>query len=101
MPSNFPAPQGLNSRTFKPGPIDGSLNVIQLLDLQYKQSPDHPVFLYDREDGGMDSISFSQYVPTVHEAAKLVAKDLRDAHLLHDVLINNPLIVGILALTGL
>lgn len=94
----FPTPQGSNSQTFKPGALDGSLIVPQLIDLQYHQSPDHPVFVYDDIDGHIMTIRFSQYVPAVHQAAKYVLKHI--AHLGFVVNESKPIVVGLLGGTG-
>ncbi|KAJ7651348.1 hypothetical protein FB45DRAFT_1051095 [Roridomyces roridus] len=62
-------PQGISSPTFKAGPVDGTLTIPQLLELQLEQSPDHPAFIYDLPSGDIVSITFSQYIRAVHAAA--------------------------------
>ncbi|KAJ7500418.1 hypothetical protein B0H11DRAFT_2225418 [Mycena galericulata] len=68
-------PQGTNSPTFSAGPVDGALTIPQLLELQLKQSPDHPAYIYDDPQGEIISINFSQYIRTVHAAARLFLRD--------------------------
>ncbi|KAJ7448231.1 hypothetical protein B0H11DRAFT_2247804 [Mycena galericulata] len=68
-------PQGTNNPTFSAGPIDGALTMPQLLELQLKQSPDHPAYIYDDPQGEIISIKFSHYIRTVHAAARLFLRD--------------------------
>ncbi|KAJ7598541.1 hypothetical protein C8J56DRAFT_914327 [Mycena floridula] len=89
----FPTPQGALSGTFKSGPLDYSLSVPQLLDLQLSQSPNHPVFVYENEDGTATTIKLGQYIRTVHRAASHVldlVEPLEKGQ--------SPFVIGILAL---
>ncbi|KAJ7041894.1 hypothetical protein C8F04DRAFT_1077661 [Mycena alexandri] len=68
-------PPGTHSSTFFPAPLDGSLTFPQLLDRQLAQSPDHPVFIYNNLEGIIVSITFSQYIQTVHAASRLILRE--------------------------
>ncbi|KAJ7651368.1 hypothetical protein FB45DRAFT_859923 [Roridomyces roridus] len=68
-------PQGLSSPTFKAGPVDGTLTIPQLIELQLEQSPHHTAFIYDLPGGDIISITFSQYIRTVHAAARRFLRD--------------------------
>ncbi|KAF9025156.1 NRPS-like enzyme [Hymenopellis radicata] len=48
----YPAPQGLTSKTFRPPPLDGSLTLPSLPEFHAKNSPDHPVFRYESPNDG-------------------------------------------------
>ncbi|KAJ7612077.1 hypothetical protein FB45DRAFT_1065470 [Roridomyces roridus] len=68
-------PQGIDSPTFTPGPVDGTLTIPQLIELQLEQSPDHPAFIYDDPNGDIVSVTFTQYIRTVHAAARRFLRD--------------------------
>ncbi|KAJ7611830.1 hypothetical protein FB45DRAFT_941123 [Roridomyces roridus] len=68
-------PQGTNSPTFTGGPVDGSLTIPQLIELQLEQSPKHLAFIYDDPNGDIVSIAISQYALTVRAAAKRFLRD--------------------------
>ena len=42
-----PRSQGLESSTFKPPTLDGSVSFPELYDWHYHHSPDHPAFIFD------------------------------------------------------
>ncbi|KAF8209428.1 hypothetical protein K438DRAFT_2012211 [Mycena galopus ATCC 62051] len=67
--------QGINSPTFTPVPLDGSITLPQLLDRQFRQSPNHTAYIYDAPDGTIVSISFAQYIGTVYAACRRVLRD--------------------------
>ncbi|KAJ7142097.1 hypothetical protein C8R43DRAFT_954442 [Mycena crocata] len=69
-------PQGINSPTFSATPLDGSLTVPQILDLQLKQSPDHTAYIYDDAQGEIVHVKFSQYIGAVHAAATRILCDM-------------------------
>ncbi|KAJ7094286.1 hypothetical protein C8R44DRAFT_989685 [Mycena epipterygia] len=70
-------PQGVDCLTFSPGPLDGSLTIPQLLDRHLEHSPNHTTYIYDDPKGGIISVTFSQYIRTVHAACGRI---LRDTH---------------------
>ncbi|KAJ7142100.1 hypothetical protein C8R43DRAFT_581164 [Mycena crocata] len=73
-------PQGVNSPTFSAAPLDGSLTLPQILDLQLKQSPNHTAYIYDDPQGEIVRINFSQYIGTVHAAARHILEDTAAYH---------------------
>ncbi|KAF8209425.1 hypothetical protein K438DRAFT_1960414 [Mycena galopus ATCC 62051] len=77
--------QGINSPTFTPVPLEGSLTLPQLLDRQFTQSPNHTAYIYDAPDGMIVSISFAQYIGTVYAACRRV---------LHDTVPHTPVVVS-------
>ncbi|KAJ7119155.1 hypothetical protein C8R44DRAFT_923158 [Mycena epipterygia] len=70
-------PQGVDSLTFSPGSLDGSLTIPQLLDRHLEHSPNHPAYIYDDPKGEIVAVTFSQYIRTVHAACRYI---LRDTH---------------------
>ncbi|KAJ7142110.1 hypothetical protein C8R43DRAFT_1200065 [Mycena crocata] len=73
-------PQGVNSPTFSAAPLDGSLMLPQILDLQLKQSPNHTAYIYDDAQGKLVRIKFSQYIGAVHAAARHILQDTTAYH---------------------
>lgn len=68
-----PATQGLNSTTFSPPPLDGSLTIPELVEWHYKRSANHPVFIYD-DDGSTKTIHWKDLYPAIHRAGRYVRK---------------------------
>ena len=73
---NFPTPQGSNSATFTPPPVDGSLYLAEVYDFLGEHSPNHPVFVYD-ENGSLHTITWSTLARAIHTAARLVEGHIR------------------------
>ncbi|KAJ7142106.1 hypothetical protein C8R43DRAFT_1238213 [Mycena crocata] len=73
-------PSGVNSPTFSAAPLDGSLTLPQILDLQMKQSPNHTAYIYDDAQGELVRIKFSQYIGAVHAAARRILQDTTVYH---------------------
>ncbi|KAJ7150155.1 hypothetical protein C8R43DRAFT_1128198 [Mycena crocata] len=84
-------PQGVNSSTFTPQPLDGSLTIPQLLDVQSIRSPNHTAYIYDDPGGTICRVSFRQYIRTVHAACRRVLNDINPGE--------NTTVVGIFAVT--
>ena len=55
-----PKTQALTSKTFLPGPLDGSLTVPELLDWNFEHSPYHPVVVYPDDDGCNHTIHWTE-----------------------------------------
>lgn len=65
--------QGLSSSTFTVPPLhNGSLSFSEIQDWHYKNSPDHPLFVYATEDGQTSTITWSSAVMAIHRAARIV-----------------------------
>lgn len=67
-----PATQALDSKTFKPPPMDGSLTVPELFDWHLQNTPDHPLFVYSDEHGKEHVILWPQGVRAIHNSARIV-----------------------------
>ncbi|KAJ7161958.1 hypothetical protein C8R43DRAFT_1233492 [Mycena crocata] len=65
-------PQGVDHPTFRAGPLDGSLSVPQLIDLQLERSPNHVAYIYDDTEGEIVSVTFSQYIKMVHASCRKI-----------------------------
>lgn len=69
-----PCSQGLESMTFKPPPLDGSIPLPELYDWQYRHSPDHPVFLFDdpssSKPNDIRAYSWKTVVPVIHRTGR-------------------------------
>jgi hypothetical protein len=70
---SFVTPQGASSTTFNPPPTDGSLTLVEMFDYNALHSPNHPLFRYENPvDGALKEILWSEAVPAIHKAARLV-----------------------------
>ncbi|KAJ7142098.1 hypothetical protein C8R43DRAFT_954443 [Mycena crocata] len=88
-------PQGVDSPTFSAAPLDGSLTLPQILDLQLKQSPNHTAYIYDDPHGEIIRITFSEYIGAVHAAALRILGDTSSYHT------QGATVIGIFAETGM
>lgn len=79
----FPTPQGRDSPTFSPPPIDGSLCVPEIYKYHATHSPHHPLFIYadDTSDASdlddkstTKTITYSYAWRMILRAAKIVKK---------------------------
>lgn len=79
---SFPMPQGYNSPTFHPPPVDGTLCIPELFEYHAEHSPEHPLFIYADEDSsiisgddrgsGTRTIKYPEAWRMVQRAAKIV-----------------------------
>ena len=73
-PPSLPCTQGLDSPTFKPPALDGSIPFPELYDWQYHHSPDHPVFVFnDPSPSGPDDVRvycWKTVVPVIHRTGR-------------------------------
>ncbi|KAJ7651343.1 hypothetical protein FB45DRAFT_1079115 [Roridomyces roridus] len=72
---SFDLEEGMTMFASAAGPVDGTLTIPQLIELQLEQSPHHTAFIYDLPSGEIVSIAFSQYIRTVHAAARRFLRD--------------------------
>lgn len=70
----LPRTQALNSKTFRPPPIDGSLTVPEIYDWHLENSPEHPLFMYSNDDGTSTTIKWSEGVKAIHRAGRLIQR---------------------------
>lgn len=66
-----PATQCLASDTFKQPPLDGSMAVPEIYDWHLRNSPNHPLFVYD-DDGAERVIDWATAVRAVHRAGRVI-----------------------------
>jgi len=67
-----PSSQGLESSTFKPPTLDGSIPFPELYDWQYHHSPDHPAFVFDDQSkpNGTCVYHWKTVVPVIHRTGR-------------------------------
>ncbi|KAI5121945.1 hypothetical protein M0805_002017 [Coniferiporia weirii] len=71
-----PKSQGLHSSTFIQPPLDFSLSFPALFDWQAKNSPAHPLFVFDDESGSERKIFWDEAVQGIHRATRLVRENV-------------------------
>jgi len=91
-----PRTQALQSDTFSPPPVDGSLSLLQMYDWHSTHSSAHRLFIFARSDGTMREIYWPEAVSAIHVGAKLI----RDMISLTTSCSQVP-IVGVLAFSGI
>ena len=71
---HVPTPQGRNSATFHPPPLDGTLAVPELFEYDAVHSPSHPLFVYPDPDapGGTRTICYPEALRLIHRTARIV-----------------------------
>jgi len=69
-----PQTQALSSKTFSPPPLDGSLTLPELCDWHLQHSPEHPFFIYPRQDGELQTITWAHAARAILTGARLVRK---------------------------
>ncbi|KAF8878687.1 hypothetical protein CPB84DRAFT_1793984, partial [Gymnopilus junonius] len=77
VPSLLPNPpqtQALSSKTFLPPPLNGSLTLPELCEWQSKNSPNHRLFVFSRENGQVRTICWPEAVRAIHNGTRLVRK---------------------------
>ncbi|KAJ7449028.1 hypothetical protein B0H11DRAFT_2079248 [Mycena galericulata] len=60
------------SPTFAPPPLDGSLTIAQLYDWHFRNTPNHRLFVYARDDGSTRTIYWPEAVHAVYVGAKII-----------------------------
>lgn len=95
MDPMFPCPQATSSTTFKSPPLDGSLTIPEIYDFHLQRNGNHPLFVYDGEDGSAKTVLWRQAVQAIYTAAWNV-KSLIQTPPAPD----NVPVVAILAVTG-
>lgn len=72
---DFPLPphtQALNSTTFTPAPLDGSLTLPEICDWHLSHSPKHPLFVYAEQFPDKTEILWDEGVKAIHRAAHVI-----------------------------
>lgn len=93
---DIPRTQALNSTTFQPPPLDGSLSIPELFDWHYEKSPDHTLFVYSNDDGTTTSITWKDAVRAIYKAGHMI-RDLANRGSSSD---GRRLVFGIVASNG-
>ena len=74
----LPAGQAINSKTFRPPPLDGSLSLPEIYDWHLANTPHHPVFVYAEDDGTQKTIFWPTVARGMHRAGRIVRDKLGD-----------------------
>lgn len=75
QPRSLPPPpqtQAHFSSTFKAPPLDGTLTIAQIYDWHFLNTPNHPLFVYARDDGSTRTIYWPEAVRAVYAGAKFL-----------------------------
>lgn len=67
-----PATQCLASETFSLPPLDGSMKIPEIYDWHLQNSPNHPLFVYDDDEGAERVISWATAVRALHRAGRVI-----------------------------
>ncbi|KAL0569048.1 hypothetical protein V5O48_012925, partial [Marasmius crinis-equi] len=66
-----PQTQGLVKNTaFRTPPVDGSLSLAQIYDWQARNSPNHRLFVFSDNDGGVRNITWKEAVAAIYTGAR-------------------------------
>lgn len=79
----LPDTQALHSKTFRPPPLDGSLSVPELYDWHLTNTPEHPLFVFNEDDGRERIIYWPEAVRAMHRAGRIVRSRLKEGAPLH------------------
>ncbi|KAI0369579.1 acetyl-CoA synthetase-like protein [Pilatotrama ljubarskyi] len=85
--------QGVNSTTWTRPPFYGDMTLPELFAFHAEKSPEHPVIVYDDEQGTIQTLHYKEVYPAIRRAAHFVSNHL---HLKSAG--NNAPVVGILAI---
>lgn len=69
-----PQTQALNSTTFRPPLLDGSLSIPEIYEWQAANSPNHRIFVYANDDGSVRNILWPEAVAAIHTGASLIQR---------------------------
>ena len=106
VPPHIPTPQGLNSPTFKPPPVDGSYTIPELFGYHAEHSPEHPIFVFAEGDGQTRTICYPEAWRMINRASRIVQdhyKKSEGRYVAQQGLrpVEQPPTIGILASAGL
>ncbi|KAF5351553.1 hypothetical protein D9758_007244 [Tetrapyrgos nigripes] len=77
----FRTQQGTQSQTFKPPPLDFSLNLLEVHDFNAEHSPNHPLFRYMTDDETAQTIYWGEAVQAFHVAQGFVQTLVKNDHI--------------------
>lgn len=93
----IPNTQALSSTTFKPPPLDGSLNLPEICEWNARNNPEHPVFVYADGDGEEHEILWPRFVRAMRRVSTFVEGVISSCQSGHHTI---PRTIGILASGG-
>ncbi|KAF8990836.1 hypothetical protein BDQ17DRAFT_1433510 [Cyathus striatus] len=73
-----PQTQALNTATFTPPPLDGSITLVEMFEWHLTHSKDHRLFLFAKDDGEIRTIYWEEAVRAFHVGARMVREMLRN-----------------------
>ncbi|KAI0769291.1 acetyl-CoA synthetase-like protein [Trametes elegans] len=91
------SPQGVRSATWTPPPFYGTLTIPELYAFHAEKSPEHPVVVYDDEQGVVQLIRYKEIFRAIRKAATLVSGHVRPSATTEGVA-SQPPVVGVLAI---
>ncbi len=71
-----PQTQALQSTTFRPPPLDGSLTLTQIYDWHYKHSSDHPLFIFADDDKNVRKIHWPEAVRAIYNGVRFLENNV-------------------------
>ena len=89
-------PQGVNSSTWTAPPFYGSLTLPELYAFHAEKSPEHPVAVYDDEQGAIHEIRYKEMFRANRRAAHYVSRHVT----LPDPTGDENSVLGVLAIAG-
>lgn len=69
-----PHTQALYTPTFKIPKLDGSVTLPEIFDWHTQNSPDHPLFVYPKQDGTRRTIFWLEAVSAVHRGVNFIQR---------------------------
>ncbi|KAI0350525.1 acetyl-CoA synthetase-like protein [Trametes cingulata] len=69
--------QGANSTTWTRPPFYGDMTLPELFAFHAEKSPEHPVIVYDDEQGVVQTLHYKEVYPAIRRAADFVSEHLR------------------------
>ncbi|KAI0673258.1 acetyl-CoA synthetase-like protein [Trametes maxima] len=74
----YKTPQGVNSKTWTPPPFYGSLTIPELYALHAENSAEHPVAVFDDEQGAVHTLRYKDVYRGIQKAAKIVSNRVQE-----------------------
>lgn len=93
----IPNTQARSSATFKPPPLDGSLNLPEVCEWNARHNPEHPLFVYADDDGKEHEILWPAFVRGVRRVCSLIQHEILSSENGHRVESHT---IGVLASSG-
>ncbi|KAI8996240.1 acetyl-CoA synthetase-like protein [Trametes punicea] len=68
------APQGVNSTTWRAPPFNGPMTVPELYAFHARESPEHPVYVFDDDQGEVQTLRYKDVFRGARKAASIVSR---------------------------